>query len=577
MNINRSYYVISPNVWNDKNQGEFLKIMFDKHIILMGWESTKKFGKIFNEIQKGDRVIVAQGANKQKKQFFIGEIDSYSEPYTSSLGEVAQCRKLRYFIDIRETIKMPFDEECAYGSSSQIPAIYQLKESNVADLKIIAEINSLINNNKKEQKHNNLINLLKKNYNLILTGGPGTGKTYLAKQIASQMILGKPFTEDFSPEDNSIFVQHCKFVQFHPSYDYTDFVEGLRPTQPDKNGNIGFKRKDGVFKEFCSRGIHNSCILDSKNVFDNVYQIIYNEISKGVITKISNPQYGSFDVEIIDGQIRFGGSKRTESKGNLKILFEYFLKNEVFDISAYRREDYFQLISQLTNGKTNTIDYAYYFGILQEMLKRTEKKYTEDKLPFIFIIDEVNRGEISKIFGELFFSIDPGYRGVKGCVQTQYQNLIQKDDFFFEGFYVPENVFIIGTMNDIDRSVESMDFAMRRRFAWKEIKANESTGMLDEFGELKDIIVQKMTRLNNAIWNEEAHEGIDGLNYAYHIGGAYFKKLNLYLNVEKSNLEEAYTSLWENHLRGLLFEYLRGTSNSSENLKILENAYDGTN
>lgn len=81
---------------------------------------------------------------------------------------------------------------------------------------------------------------------------------------------------------------------------------------------------------------------------------------------------------------------------------------------------------------------------------------------------------MSKIFGELFFSIDPGYRGKDGKVDTQYQNLIdidpetQNEDVFKNGFYVPENVYVIGTMNDIDRSVESMDFAMRRRLhSWK--------------------------------------------------------------------------------------------------------------
>ncbi|UKI45514.1 MAG: AAA family ATPase [Phocaeicola vulgatus] len=191
---------------------------------------------------------------------------------------------------------------------------------------------------------------------------------------------------------------------------------------------------------------------------------------------------------------------------------------------------------------------------------------------YVFLIDEINRGEISKIFGELFFSIDPGYRGEKGRVKTQYQNMItDEDDPFYEGFYVPENVYIIGTMNDIDRSVESMDFAMRRRFAWKEIKANENTGMLDSFGELKDEIVSKMNRLNNAIWNEETNEGIEGLSAAYHIGGAYFKNLELY--DYKNNLPEAYRQLWENHLRGVLFEYLRGAFNAADNLKKLEEVY----
>lgn len=85
----------------------------------------------------------------------------------------------------------------------------------------------------------------------------------------------------------------------------------------------------------------------------------------------------------------------------------------------------------------------------------------------MFIIDEINRGEISKIFGELFFSIDPGYRGHKEGVYTQYANLHENPE---EKFYIPNNVYIIGTMNDIDRSVDTFDFAMRRRFTFLEIK-----------------------------------------------------------------------------------------------------------
>lgn len=94
----------------------------------------------------------------------------------------------------------------------------------------------------------------------------------------------------------------------------------------------------------------------------------------------------------------------------------------------------------------------------------------------------------------------------------------------YDGFYVPKNVYIIGTMNDIDRSVDSMDFALRRRFAWLEIKASENTAMLSGCGDQKEKIINCMNRLNQAIWDEEKNDGIEGLSPAYHIGGAYFKK-----------------------------------------------------
>lgn len=155
--------------------------------------------------------------------------------------------------------------------------------------------------------------------------------------------------------------------------------------------------------------------------------------------------------------------------------------------------------------------------------------------------------------------------------------ITDKTDPFYNGFYVPDNVYIIGTMNDIDRSVESMDFAMRRRFAWKEIKANENMGMLDELKEMKDEVAATMTRLNTAIWDEDSNTGIEGLSTAYHIGGSYFSKILGYLNEDHTNKNAAYKHLWENHLKGVLFEYLRGTANAMENLSMLESIYYNRN
>ena len=168
--------------------------------------------------------------------------------------------------------------------------------------------------------------------------------------------------------------------------------------------------------------------------------------------------------------------------------------------------------------------------------------------------------------GELFFSIDPGDRGVEGKVKTQYQNLIKEDeeDEFYDGFYVPENVYIIGTMNDIDRSVESMDFAFRRRFAFKDIKATDRIVMLYDvqtgLGSYADKAIEKMNNLNKKI------EEIDNLSAAYHIGPAYFLKLK--------NYNGDFGQLWDNHLEGLLREYMRGMQNVDEKLKDLKDAYD---
>lgn len=321
------------------------------------------------------------------------------------------------------------------------------------------------------------------------------------------------------------------------------------------------------------------------DLFETLYQSIINDIKSGRISSYRSPRGTMAPLRVNDNnRIEYrpkDKSPKCEKEDNIKLMFNYLSQNKIYDLKLYKRKDYEDLISKLTYGETKTLDYVEYGWILQELLNRIPKSVrngdaniSKDSSPtkYIFIIDEINRGEISKIFGELFFSIDPGYRGMEGRVKTQYQNLItDESDPFFDGFYVPDNVYIIGTMNDIDRSVESMDFAMRRRFAWEEIMANDNIDMLDELRELKDDVVGKMRNLNAAI------ESIEGLNSSYHIGAAYFRKLTSYLNKDNTNLQEAYKSLWDNHLRGVLSEYLRGSMNMMENLKNLEEKYNKAN
>ena len=192
---------------------------------------------------------------------------------------------------------------------------------------------------------------------------------------------------------------------------------------------------------------------------------------------------------------------------------------------------------------------------------------------FVFIIDEINRGEMSKIFGELFFSIDPGYRGKEGAIRTQYANMATEQNEFdnvlksedFGHFFVPENVYIIGTMNDIDRSVESMDLAMRRRFTFFEIKAKDTQkDILAQLNdESKKTAEECMNKLNNAIWDDSKKEGI--LSSDYQIGAAYFKKLK--------DLNNDFDLLWKYNLEPLLREYLRGQGDVENKLDQLENAY----
>ena len=155
------------------------------------------------------------------------------------------------------------------------------------------------------------------------------------------------------------------------------------------------------------------------------------------------------------------------------------------------------------------------------------------------------------------------------CVKTQYQNLIEKDDVFYKGFYVPENFYIIGTMNDIDRSVECMDFAFRRRFVFKEIKAADNRDWLKNvLGDKYSRTISVMDSLSRAIYDEkskDSKDSIKGLDASYHIGAAYFAKLK--------DMEFKYDKLWDLSLKPLLNEYVRGNRDPRGDLEKLEKAY----
>ncbi|RSK08149.1 5-methylcytosine-specific restriction enzyme B [Streptococcus oralis] len=221
-------------------------------------------------------------------------------------------------------------------------------------------------------------------------------------------------------------------------------------------------------------------------------------------------------------------------------------------------------ITQFFNKNNATQEFSYYLT-LYKMIKnesiQDEIIEIDNELKnFVFIIDEINRGEISKIFGELFFSIDPGYRGEKGSVSTQYANLHETDD----KFYIPENVYIIGTMNDIDRSVDTFDFAMRRRFRFVEVTAESQVAMLDK--ELDIHAEEAKLRLRNL---NAAIENVQGLNSHYHIGPSYFLKLK--------DVDFDYELLWSDYLKPLLEDYLRGSYEEAETLDTLKKAFDLTN
>lgn len=404
--------------------------------------------------------------------------------------------------------------------------------------------------------------------NLIFRGAPGTGKTYLAKQIAADIISDGYYDnyELLSDEQK----QQIEFVQFHPSYDYSDFVEGLRPRINE--GVMLFELQDGIFKKFVAKARANyensqktpEIIAKEIEVQEDITSFL-DEVEFGV-DQFQTMKGSTFYISSIDGKYIYITIPENNIVNKLSINIVDIKKMLESGVDFKKVKD----ISTFFGKTFNVQVYSYYFAIFQAIKKsrkaRIKPTVESEKLKkYIFIIDEINRGEISKIFGELFFAIDPGYRGRAGAISTQYSTMSSNE----EKFYIPENVYIIGTMNDIDRSVDSFDFAMRRRFRFIEIKADSTTDMLDgltnininldslENDTLKEDALNRMERLNKAIVE------VEGLNENYQIGAAYFLKLK--------TLD--FNQLWEDYLQPLLQEYIQGLYNEAEIMTTFAKAY----
>ena len=334
---------------------------------------------------------------------------------------------------------------------------------------------------------------IKKCNQLVFVGPSGTGKTYQVRKFARKNTKG---------------YEGCKFVQFHPSYEYSDFIEGLRPVNIINTTNATNVRLDGVFKAFCRKIVEDNlehAVPGFSTLYSEKKQKVVQEIFEAIRDKKEALEDGS----------------------------------EVRDFDMDSRE------------------YIFEHGVRD----------------YYFIIDEINRADASKVFGDVMFALDEDYRGIENRFDTRLSNLkcyriIQADDIgktnyttshigfaeqmkfdcFERGFFIPRNLHIIGTMNELGGMEADFDFSLKQKFRWIKINPSEiMKASLNEMLKDKDIYWLDQFANNLNLVNRLISEGFSD---EYCLGPAFFRKLG--------ETPDTIDEVFDLDVEPVLKEYLKG-------------------
>lgn len=404
---------------------------------------------------------------------------------------------------------------------------------------IIENRNGVSNKSSKKDIPNNKGAQNMQNKNTILYGPPGTGKTYHTITHAVSILKNIPFNQlelqsknkeerfkiknDF---DGFIKQGRIVFSTFHQSLGYEDFIEGIKPKAPVTEGDpMSYIVEDGIFKQLCIIASHEYATKDKTvvheniNDFSNSYNIyidsIFDQLNQGINPEIDLRNGGklvienitpnnNIDLKHLNGERNYTVSKQRLNK--LSIAFPDLDKvtniNDQFRsvIGGSNSSAYWAVLQAIRQQSKNASLETKEFEVIVEdnyegkksiveVISKENYKQTLDK-PYILIIDEINRGNVSQIFGELITLIEDDKRlGKEEALEVTLP-------YSKEKFGVPQNLYIIGTMNTADRSVEALDTALRRRFSFVPMMPNEKLLTAD----LEGIDLQLMlTTMNNRL------------------------------------------------------------------------------
>ncbi|QCI28139.2 McrB family protein [Caminibacter pacificus] len=463
-------------------------------------EIKKRYESLYKEIQKyGPLVVKTLEGNP-----FAIDINSSS---LVTIGDGGNGQE-RMSISLNKILRIMFEKE-DYTYPSYEPVIIQLLLNKYHDTKEFSMKESKLMNHENNNKP-------KTSLNQILYGPPGTGKTYSVIESAVEIIEEvMPSSREEAKEKFKKYQKEgqIEFVTFHQSYSYEEFVEGLK-AKTDEEGNVYYEIDDGIFKELSNKAKKNLYTYKNrkrKKSFEEVFkEKIIDKLEAEEKIKIPLKRKNIYVYEVTDRSIKF-------EKENGDISHTLSIKT-LKDI--YNSED---VKSRIVGGLE-----PYYQGVLNYLKSDSEVDSDEVLKNYILIIDEINRGNISKIFGELITLIEKDKRlGNK-------EEMRVKLPYSKEDFGVPKNLYIIGTMNTADRSIALMDTALRRRFEFVEMMPE-----YDELPNIEDIDISEMLKAMN--------ERIEFLYDRDHtIGHAYF------INIETF---EELKEVFKNKIIPLLQEY----------------------
>ncbi len=323
--------------------------------------------------------------------------------------------------------------------------------------------------------------------NQILYGPPGTGKTYNSINHALSIIENKKLEEleNESEENRKVVLERYRslvesgqilFTTFHQSMCYEDFIEGIKPIEVDYQ--LNYELKDGIFKTISENALSNYKSFKKqivKKPFDEAWNNYLKPLNEGEPVKVQMKK-SSFEISHVTDKTIFFDKDSGDSKHSLSIN---------------------TLKTMYIDGANNIIKgglQPYYEPLLNELLKGSEQSKNEDLKNFVLIIDEINRGNVSQIFGELITLIEKDKR--LGASEELTVTLPYSKK---KGFGVPTNLYIIGTMNTADRSVEALDTALRRRFTFVEMPPNYDLSELETEITEEITLLKILNTLNNRI------------------------------------------------------------------------------